>query len=161
MTKERNNPGEIVLNVENLYLDIPTPAGDLHAIRGVSFRLKRGETLGIVGESGCGKSVSTMAIVGLLPSKIKISAKQLEFSGINLLGMSERQFADIRGERIAIIFQGDGHSLKPLRPLITQMTFEPDLIDGGMDWIRCHIVIVQHLSVLMLVTIFPLTQRCH
>jgi peptide/nickel transport system ATP-binding protein len=116
-----NNSAEIVLNVENLYLDIPTPAGDLHAVRGVSFQLKRGETLGIVGESGCGKSVSTMATMGLLPSKINITAKQLDFLGTNLLGMSERQFADLRGNRISIIFQEPMTALNPVFTIGNQL----------------------------------------
>ena len=129
MTKNKKKSGEIVLNIKNLYLDIPTPAGNLHAVRGVSFRLKRGETLGIVGESGCGKSVSTMATMGLLPNKIKISAKQLEFSGTNLLGLSEREFADIRGERIAIIFQ------EPMTALNPVFTIGNQLMEG---YIRHH-----------------------
>lgn len=111
-----------ILTVEDLFIDIPTHSGDLHAVRGVSFTLKKGETLGIVGESGCGKSVTVMATMGLLPKFIKIRANALLFSDIDILSLSERQFADIRGERIAMIFQEPMTALNPVLTIGNQMT---------------------------------------
>ncbi len=121
MKMNQNKSNEIVLTVENLFIDIPTPAGVLHAVHGVGFTLKRGETLGIVGESGCGKSVTTMAIMGLLPKHIQIRADRLQFLGIDLLSLSERQFADIRGERIAMIFQEPMTALNPVFTIGNQL----------------------------------------
>lgn len=119
-----NSSGNPVLTIDDLFIDIPTPAGDLHAVRGVNLTLNKGETLGIVGESGCGKSVTVMAVLGLLPKYIKIHANTLVFSGINVLNLSERQFADIRGERIAMIFQ------EPMTALNPVFTIESQMIEG-------------------------------
>jgi len=114
--------GETMLKVENLFIDIPTPAGILHAVHGVGFTLKRGETLGIVGESGCGKSVTIMAVMGLLPKHIDIRADCLQFLDVDLLNLTERQFADIRGERIAMIFQEPMTALNPVFTIGNQLT---------------------------------------
>ena len=70
-----------LLEVEDLAVDIPTATGDLRAVRGVSFALDKGENLGIVGESGCGKSLTALAIMNLLPKTARRSARRLVFSG--------------------------------------------------------------------------------
>ncbi len=118
---DKTESDKIILSVEDLFVDISTPAGDLHAVQGVSFVLEKGRTLGIVGESGCGKSVTTMATMGLLPKQAKVRAKRLEFSGIDLLSLSERQFADIRGDRIAMIFQEPMTALNPVYTIGNQL----------------------------------------
>jgi peptide/nickel transport system ATP-binding protein len=110
-----------ILAVEDLFVDIPTPAGHLHAVQGVGFTLEPGKTLGIVGESGCGKSVTTLATIRLLPKQTKIRAKRLKFAGIDLLGLSERQIADIRGDRIAMIFQEPMTALNPVFTIGNQL----------------------------------------
>ncbi|MBU0972696.1 MAG: ABC transporter ATP-binding protein [Proteobacteria bacterium] len=117
-----NDRPENILTVDNLVVDIPTPAGVLHAVRDVSFGLKKGRTLGIVGESGCGKSVTVMAIIGLLSKKIRVTAEQLKFSDMDLLGLSGRKFADIRGEHISMIFQEPMTALNPVYTIGEQLT---------------------------------------
>jgi peptide/nickel transport system ATP-binding protein len=102
-----------LLEVEDLRVDIPTPVGTLHAVQGVSFAVARGETLCIVGESGCGKSLTSLAVMNLLPSKAERSARTLRLAGQDLLAMPERRMSDVRGDRIAMIFQEPMSSLNP------------------------------------------------
>src|SRR5215475_5726399 len=96
---------ERVLTVEDLRVDLPVPAGTVHAVQGVSFHVDRGETLCIVGESGCGKTLTALAVMDLLPARAKRTARRLALAGRNLLGVGERAMADIRGADIAMIFQ--------------------------------------------------------
>lgn len=102
-----------ILEVENLQVEIPVGKQTLHAVRGISFSLSKGETLCIVGESGCGKSLTSLAIMGLLPSAAKRTADKLEFDGIDLLSASKRKMQKIRGSRLAMIFQEPMTSLNP------------------------------------------------
>jgi oligopeptide/dipeptide ABC transporter ATP-binding protein len=104
---------ETLLAVDNLTVGFPTEDGLVNAVRGVSYELRRGESLGIVGESGSGKSVSSMALLGLLPRTAKISGSA-RFRGEELLGKTEQQFAKIRGSKIAMIFQDPLTSLNPV-----------------------------------------------
>ena len=102
-----------ILTVDNLHIDIPVTAGQLHPVRGISFSVNRGETLAIVGESGCGKSLTSLALMGLLPSSAKRSANRLEFLGHDLQTRTERQMSDLRGASMAMIFQEPMTSLNP------------------------------------------------
>ena len=102
-----------ILEVKNLTIDIPVPGGILHAVQSISFQVERGETLCIVGESGCGKSLTSLAIMDLLPKKAIRSADKLELDGLSILGVSERHMSDIRGERMGMIFQEPMTSLNP------------------------------------------------
>ena len=102
-----------VLSVEDLHVTLPVPAGSLRAVQGVSFHVDRGETLCIVGESGCGKSLTALAIMGLLPTQAERKAARLELEGRNLTNLSERAMSDIRGNRMAMIFQEPMTSLNP------------------------------------------------
>ena len=102
-----------LLEVERLSVSILIAAGDLHAVHDISFTVKKGETLCIVGESGCGKSLSALAIMGLLPKRARRTGNRLVFSGTDLLRLSEREMADIRGNRITMIFQEPMTSLNP------------------------------------------------
>jgi peptide/nickel transport system ATP-binding protein len=102
-----------LLTVENLRLDIPLPAGMLHPVRGVSFDVVRGETLCLVGESGCGKSLTALALMDLLPRAAKRTAEALVFEGTDLRHLGERAMADLRGDKIAMIFQEPMTSLNP------------------------------------------------
>ena len=104
---------ERILTVDRLHVDIPMAAGTLHAVQGISFHVDRGETVCIVGESGCGKSLTALAIMDLLPRKAKSRADKLELSGRVLAGMTERAMSDIRGNRMAMIFQEPMTSLNP------------------------------------------------
>jgi peptide/nickel transport system ATP-binding protein len=102
-----------LLEVVNLQVDIPVPTGDLHAVRGIDFTVEKGETLGLVGESGCGKSMTALGLMNLLPKSATRKASRLAFSGMDLRGLKEREMADIRGDRMAMIFQEPMTSLNP------------------------------------------------
>ncbi|MGI6852524.1 ABC transporter ATP-binding protein [Mesorhizobium sp. 1B3] len=94
-----------LLDIRSLRISIPTHGGLLHPVRGVDLSVERGETLAIVGESGCGKSMTAQAILGLLPRNARLSAERVDFDGTSLLNLSTRQWRKIRGRRIAMIFQ--------------------------------------------------------
>lgn len=102
-----------ILSVKNLQISFKTFAGEVQAIRGVSFDLHKGETLAIVGESGSGKTVTTRSIMGLLSKNAIIKSGEVIFNGENLLQYKERQMRDIRGTQIAMIFQDPMTSLNP------------------------------------------------
>jgi peptide/nickel transport system ATP-binding protein len=112
---------ERVLTVEDLRVDLPVPAGTLHAVQGISFHVDRGETVCIVGESGCGKTLTALAIMDLLPSNAMRTAGKLDLAGRSLVGVSERQMADIRGARAAMIFQEPMTSLNPAYTIGNQL----------------------------------------
>ncbi len=102
-----------VLDVEALDVKIPLAYGLLHPVRKVSFSVARGETLCIVGESGCGKSLTALAIMDLLPKRAQRTATRLSFAGTDLATLGERRMADIRGNKMAMIFQEPMTSLNP------------------------------------------------
>jgi len=104
---------ETILEVDGLTVDIPVAAGVLHPVRDVSFSVQRGETLCIVGESGCGKSLTSLAVMGLLPKKARGIARTLSFEGTALLDLNERRMGDLRGNSMAMIFQEPMTSLNP------------------------------------------------
>ena len=102
-----------LLEVEDLVVDIPVPSGMLHPVREISFHVDAGETLCIVGESGCGKSLTSLAVMGLLPGAALRKAKRLDLEGESLLDISEAALADMRGNRLSMIFQDPMTSLNP------------------------------------------------
>ncbi len=104
---------ERILTVDTLKVDLPVPAGTLHAVQGVSFHVDRGETVCIVGESGCGKSLTALAIMDLLPRKARRTATRLALGDQSLLDLPERAMSEIRGNRMAMIFQEPMTSLNP------------------------------------------------
>ncbi|MEZ5855115.1 MAG: ABC transporter ATP-binding protein [Hyphomicrobiaceae bacterium] len=110
-----------ILTVEELRVDIPVPAGTLHAVQGISFHVDRGETVCIVGESGCGKSLSALAIMDLLPSRAKRTATTLRLGDSNIASLTDRQMSDIRGNRMAMIFQEPMTSLNPAYTIGNQL----------------------------------------
>lgn len=104
-----------LLAIENLLVKFKTAEGFASVVDGVSFTVAKGETLGIVGESGCGKSVTSLAIMGLLPAAPGcIVEGKISFQGRNLLGLSEREMCDVRGRDISMIFQEPMTSLNPV-----------------------------------------------
>ncbi|RJG43758.1 ABC transporter ATP-binding protein [Mesorhizobium sp. DCY119] len=109
-----------LLEVEDLRVSFPTRTGVIEAVRGVSFSLGK-ERLGIVGESGSGKSQTGRAIMGLTPEHAEISAKKLEFSGIDLLRVPARERRTLRGKRIAMVLQDPKYSLDPVMTIGRQI----------------------------------------
>lgn len=103
----------MLLKVENLNISFQTRKGVLQAIRNLSFELKQGETLGVVGESGCGKSITNLALMGLLPDTGIVEADQIKFEERDLLNQSEKQWQSFRGSEIAMIFQDPMSALNP------------------------------------------------
>lgn len=106
--------GEIVLQVRNLCVTVPGRTGPINAVRGLDMDVRRGETLGIVGESGCGKSLSALALAGLLPDRVTISGGSIKLSGNDLEGLSARQWRSFHGRRIGMIFQEPMAALNPV-----------------------------------------------
>jgi peptide/nickel transport system ATP-binding protein len=112
----------VLLEVEHLDVRIPLTAGVLHPVRDLSFSVRRGDVLCIVGESGCGKSLTSLALMNLLPARARRSAQKLAFDGIDLLRLDERAMADLRGNGMAMIFQEPMTSLNPCYTIGTQLT---------------------------------------
>lgn len=110
-----------LLNVRNLRVSLPTLTGPADVIRDLSFSVQPGETLGIVGESGCGKSMTALAVLGMLPEGAE-SQGQIAFSGHdNLLTMNDRELQRLRGNRMALIFQEPMSALNPVHTIGRQM----------------------------------------
>ncbi len=103
-----------LLEVKNLRTEFRTEEGVIPALQDVSLSLKAGETLGIVGESGCGKSVTALSIMGLLPHSGTITQGSIHFKGQNLLQKREKEMRKIRGKDISMIFQEPMTSLNPV-----------------------------------------------
>jgi oligopeptide/dipeptide ABC transporter ATP-binding protein len=103
-----------LLAVEGLEVRFWTNRGTVHAVNGVSFEIAPGETLGIVGESGCGKSVTSLAILGLLPRAGRATAGSARLEGRELLKLSDRELRSVRGREVAMIFQDPMTSLNPV-----------------------------------------------
>src|SRR4249919_300762 len=111
-----------VLSVNDLVVRFRTHDATVHAVNGVTFDLAEGETLGLVGESGCGKSVTNLAIMRLLPKPAgKIEGGQILFGGQDLLLLSENEIREIRGRDVAMIFQDPMTSLNPVLTIEEQM----------------------------------------
>jgi oligopeptide/dipeptide ABC transporter ATP-binding protein len=103
-----------LLEVRNLQTQFPTRAGLVRAVDGVSFYLDGGELLGLVGESGCGKSITALSVMRLIAPPGKIVSGEIIFDGKNLLSLSDREMRQIRGDDIAMIFQDPMTSLNPV-----------------------------------------------
>ncbi|MGG1619047.1 ABC transporter ATP-binding protein [Paenibacillus sp. NRS-1782] len=104
-----------LLEVTNLRTEFKTAAGTIRAVDGVDLSVGKGETLGIVGESGCGKSITSLSIMQLLPKGLgKVAAGEVRFNGENILDYSERKMRSIRGNEMAMIFQEPMTSLNPV-----------------------------------------------
>ncbi|MCG7200763.1 ABC transporter ATP-binding protein [Marinobacter pelagius] len=110
-----------LLEVKNLDVRFAVRGGDLTALRGISFTLDKGERLGLVGESGAGKSVAAFSVLNLIAKPGYIAGGQILFEGKDLAAMSERELRKIRGNRIAMIFQDPMMTLNPVLTIGTQM----------------------------------------
>ncbi len=127
------NNNDVILSVENLQTHFKTDDGVVKAVDGVSFKLRKGETLGIVGESGCGKSVTNLSIMRLIPSPPgKIVGGSVMFGGEDILQKPENELRKIRGNNISMIFQDPMTSLNPFLRISTQMV-ETIMLHQGLD----------------------------
>ncbi|NQU72542.1 MAG: ABC transporter ATP-binding protein, partial [Rhodospirillales bacterium] len=123
---------EVLLDVEDLSVEFSTAAGVVRAVDGISFKVHRGEFLAIVGESGCGKSVTALSIMRLLPKKIAdVSATKINFDGLELSSLPESEMRALRGRHISMIFQEPMTSLNPVLTIGDQIT-EPLITHLGM-----------------------------
>ena len=120
-----------LLQVTDLRVRLNTQRGPADAVRGVSFALERGQTLGLIGESGCGKSITALALLGLLPERAVVSGS-IRFDGEELVGRRDAELCKLRGNRIGVVFQEPMTALNPLHSIGHQVA-EP---------LRLH----QHLS---------------
>jgi oligopeptide transport system ATP-binding protein len=105
---------EALLSVRDLEVRFKTERGIVHAVNGISFDIEAGETLGIVGESGCGKSVTSLALLGILPRNGRATKGEAIFEGRDLLKMSDDELRKVRGREVAMIFQDPMTSLNPV-----------------------------------------------
>jgi peptide/nickel transport system ATP-binding protein len=120
-----------LLAVSDLRVTLQTPRGPADALRGISFTLERGRTLGLIGESGCGKSITALALMGLLPEGARV-AGSIRLDGQELSGQSEDAWCALRGNRLAMIFQEPMTALNPLHTIGRQIG-ESLRIHRGLD----------------------------
>ena len=111
-----------ILDIEDLSVGFDTPDGEVQAVRGVSFSLKRGEILAVIGESGCGKSVLCQSILKLLPKNGHIKSGKILVDGIDITDFKEKDMKNIRGNLISMVFQDPLTTLNPTMPIGKQIT---------------------------------------
>jgi peptide/nickel transport system ATP-binding protein len=109
-----------LLEVTDLRITLNTARGPADALRGVSFSLERGQTLGLIGESGCGKSITALALMGLLPDGAKVAGSMC-FAGRELTTLDESELCALRGDRIGMVFQEPMSALNPLHTIGRQI----------------------------------------
>ena len=109
-----------LLSIEGVAVDLPTPRGNLRAVDGVDLEVGAGRTLGVVGESGCGKTMLSRAILQLLPKKAKLSGRVM-FDGQDLAALSPESLRKLRGRSLAVVFQDPMTSLNPVLTIGTQL----------------------------------------
>ena len=114
-----------ILEVRDLRVEIPLTRGTVHAVRSASFTVEPGQALGLVGESGCGKSMTLRAILGLLPHPGHITGGEIRFEGDDLANADPRRLRDVRGARIGIIFQEPMTALNPVMRVGDQIAEGP------------------------------------
>jgi len=137
---------EPLLSVRDLTVRFHTLDGIVHAVNGISYTLERGEMLGIVGESGCGKSVSVLAVMGLIPQPPgKIVAGEVLFQGKDLLKLSEDEIQHVRGNDIAMVFQDPMTSFNPVLTIGHQVGEAPR-IHLGWNWQKIREQVAQLLT---------------
>ena len=116
-----SSKNEPILEVNNLRISFRTYNGKVQAVRGIDFKLFQGETLAIVGESGSGKSVTTKAILGILPKNSIIEEGEILYNGDDLTKYKEKDFYKLRGKEISLIFQDPLSALNPIMKIGKQI----------------------------------------
>ena len=109
-----------LLSIQDVTVELPTPRGNLRAVDHVNLTLEGGRTLGIVGESGCGKTMLSRAILQLLPKKAKLSGRVM-FAGQDLARLDRESLRKLRGRDLAVVFQDPMTSLNPVLTIGTQL----------------------------------------
>ena len=112
---------DALLKVNHLKLDFHTYAGEVKALDGVSFTVRKGEALGLVGESGCGKSVTALTIVGLLPENASVTEGEILLASKNLLALKNDEMRKVRATEIAMVFQDPTTFLNPVLTIGEQL----------------------------------------
>jgi oligopeptide/dipeptide ABC transporter ATP-binding protein len=128
-----------LLDVRDLRMVFPTDEGEAHAVDGISFTLDRGRVLGLVGESGCGKSMTALSLMRLVPPPGRIVGGRVLFEGRDLLAVSEREMRDVRGARMAMIFQEPMTALNPVLRVggqVAEAVFLHRSVSRGQAWER-------------------------
>ncbi|MCC7281507.1 MAG: ABC transporter ATP-binding protein [Acetobacteraceae bacterium] len=110
-----------LLKAENLRVHFATRNGIIRAVNGVDFTVQAGETLGLVGESGSGKTMTSLALLRLVPRPAVIASGRIEFEGRDLMTLSDREMQDVRGKRLAMVFQNPAYSLNPILSIGDQL----------------------------------------
>jgi peptide/nickel transport system ATP-binding protein len=114
--------GAPLLEVEDLRVEFAAPEGTVRAVDGVSFEIRQGEILGLVGESGCGKSITALSLLRLIAPPGRISGGRIRYRGRDLLSLSEREIRKVRGKEIALIFQEPVAALNPVFTVGSQIS---------------------------------------
>ncbi len=122
-----------LLELKNLHVGIPQRGGQLDIVKDVSLSIMPGEAFGLVGESGSGKSLTALSLIRLLKKPLKVSKGQILFKGRDLQTLSDREMRDLRGDRIAMIFQEPMTALNPLKTVGRQIA-EMFVLHRGMGW---------------------------
>ncbi|MEC7761449.1 MAG: ABC transporter ATP-binding protein [Pseudomonadota bacterium] len=133
-----------LLDIRNLTVGFDGPAGRVDLVRNVNLQIRRGEILGLLGESGSGKSLTAMAVLGLLPSRMKISGEIL-FQGTDLLGLSEAKLCKWRGNKLAMVFQEPLTALNPAHTIGRQVA-EPLRLHKRLSRRQAHAAAVDLLA---------------
>ncbi len=121
-----------LLEITNLTTIIPTSFGTVKAVNNLNLRIEQGSTVALVGESGCGKSMTARSVMGLIPSNGRIDCGSIRFAGLELVGLPEEDLRRLRGNRIAMIFQEPMTSLNPVLTISDQIT-EPLILHRRLD----------------------------
>jgi oligopeptide/dipeptide ABC transporter ATP-binding protein len=121
-----------LLEINNLKIEIPTSDGTVRPVNGLNLMIRKGEAVALVGESGSGKSITARAILGLIPPPGKITSGSIRFEDRELVGMPEDQLRQLRGSRIAMIFQEPMTSLNPVLKIVDQIS-EPLILHRRMS----------------------------
>jgi oligopeptide/dipeptide ABC transporter ATP-binding protein len=127
MSQSQQQPGDgvPVLEAVDLHVEIPLPSGHLQAVRGVSLSVGAGESVGLVGESGCGKSITLRALLGLLPVPARVTGGALLLDGVDVLGMPERRRQRVLTDAVSMVFQDSLTALNPVMRVGDQIAEVP------------------------------------
>src|SRR4029450_3621495 len=137
--------GPPLIEVGDLRMDLNNGRGHVAGVEGVSFRIDRGETFGLVGESGCGKSITALALIGLLRDPLSIGAGVIRFDGREIQKLPAAEQRALRGNRIAMIFQEPMTALNPVPPVGRQIA-EMFVLHKGKSWREANRLAVEALA---------------